>query len=207
MIIVINLTDASKRVLVDYGNGKNRKGEGVWFNSINLDDNIKAALVRFHAFTGNDYVWLIFKRGKQGCFKVMKVWWIYQWFQIAWRGLGVKCRTHSCIGKFRMSFILTQRYRYQQSLKANVWLKVCERRKSHRSITFATLPVDIISAHLALQLCRMDLEMFFTQCSRVPKHHGWMENGGIVWVDDAFPDNIVDILVEEILMKEASNLN
>ena len=27
--------------------------------------------------------------------------------------------------------------------------------------------------------------------------NGWMENGEIVWVDDAFPDNIMDILVGE----------
>ena len=59
MIIAIRLIDASKCVLVDYGNGKNRKG--VWLNSIDLDDNIRAALIGFHAFTGNDYVSLFFK--------------------------------------------------------------------------------------------------------------------------------------------------
>ena len=70
MIIAINLIDSSKCVLVDYGNGKNRKG--VWLNSVDLNDNIRAALIGFHAFTGNDYVSSFFKRGKQGCFKVMK---------------------------------------------------------------------------------------------------------------------------------------
>ena len=70
-MIAISLTDASKRVLVDYGNGKNRKG--VWLNSIDLDDNIRAALIGFHAFTGNDYVSSFSKRGKQGCFKVLKL--------------------------------------------------------------------------------------------------------------------------------------
>ena len=69
MIIAISLIDASKRVLVNYGNRKNRKGEGIWLNSIDLDDNVRAALIGFHAFTGNDYVSSFFKRGKQGCFK------------------------------------------------------------------------------------------------------------------------------------------
>ena len=69
MIIAISLIDTSKRVLVDYGNGKNRKG--VWLNSIDFDDNIRAALIGFRAFTGNDYVSSFFKRGKQSCFKVM----------------------------------------------------------------------------------------------------------------------------------------
>ena len=70
MIIAISLIDTSKRVLVDYGNGKNRKV--VWLNSIDFDDNIRAVLIGFHAFTGNDYDSSFFKRGKQGCFKVMK---------------------------------------------------------------------------------------------------------------------------------------
>ena len=69
MIIAISLIDTSKRVLVDYGNGKNRKG--VWLNSIDFDDNIRAALIGFRAFTGNDYVSSFFKCGKQSCFKVM----------------------------------------------------------------------------------------------------------------------------------------
>ena len=67
MIITMSFNDTFKRVLVDYGNGKNRKG--VWLNSIDLDDNIRAALIGFHTFTGNDYVSSFFQRGKQGCFK------------------------------------------------------------------------------------------------------------------------------------------
>ena len=70
MIIAISLIDTSKHVLVDYGNGKNKKG--VWLNSIDFDDNIGAVLICFHAFTGNDYALLFFKRGKQCCVKAMK---------------------------------------------------------------------------------------------------------------------------------------
>ena len=70
MIIAISLIDTSKYVLVDYGNGKNRKG--VWLNSIDFDNNIGAVLIWFHAFTGNDYASSFFKRGKQGCFKAVK---------------------------------------------------------------------------------------------------------------------------------------
>ena len=62
MIIVISLIDASKRVLVEYGNDKNRLG--AWFNSIDLGDNIRAALNGFHTFTGNNYILSIFMRGK-----------------------------------------------------------------------------------------------------------------------------------------------
>ena len=115
MIIAISLIDASKRVLVEYGNGKNSLG--VWFNSIDLDDNIRAALIGFHTLTGNNYVLSIFMRGKQVCFKVMKQRdEAINAFRLLGR-LGVERRAHSCIGKFCMSFIQIQRYRYQQSLK------------------------------------------------------------------------------------------
>ena len=47
MIIAISLIATSKRVLVDYRNGKNRKG--IWFNSIDFDKNTRAALIGFHS--------------------------------------------------------------------------------------------------------------------------------------------------------------
>ena len=70
MIIAIRIIDTSKPVLVDYGNGKN--SIGIWLNSIYLDDNIRAALIGFHAFPGTDFVSLFFKGGKQSCFRLMK---------------------------------------------------------------------------------------------------------------------------------------
>ena len=51
---MIRHIDTSKRVLLDYGNGKNK--QSLSLNSIDLNDNIRAALTRFHIFTGNDYV-------------------------------------------------------------------------------------------------------------------------------------------------------
>ena len=38
---------------VDYGNGKNRKG--IWLDTLNLDDNIRAAPIGFQTFTGKSY--------------------------------------------------------------------------------------------------------------------------------------------------------
>ena len=89
-----------------------------------MDDNIRAALIGFHTFTGNNYVLSIFMRVKQACFKVMKQRdEATNAFRLLGR-LGVERRAHSCIGKFCMSFIQIQRYRYQQSLKEIIWQKV-----------------------------------------------------------------------------------
>ena len=175
MIIAIRLIDSSKHVLVDYGNGKNKKG--VWLNSIDFDDNIGAVLIWFHAFTGNDYASSCFKRGKQGCFKAIKR---CEEFINAFRLLGedwvLKSELIVALESFACHLHGIQRYRYQKSSEKNVWQKVCERRKSHWSIIVVTLPVHIISAHIALQLCCKDLEVFLNQCSRVPRHHGeWLD--------------------------------
>ena len=59
--------------------------------------------------------------------------------------------------------------------------------------------IHIVFAHVALELCPKGLEIFPNQCSQVPKHNGefWIENGEIVWVDDAFTDHYMENLVDE----------
>ena len=69
LVLAVALLD-SNRVYLDYGRGKLRRG--FWLNSITMDDQLKRALVGFHAFTGNDYVSSFFKKGKQMCWKAMK---------------------------------------------------------------------------------------------------------------------------------------
>lgn len=50
--------------------------------------------------------------------------------------------------------------------------------------------------------------MFLTQISQVLNimKNYWMENGEIVEVDDAFPDNIMEILVDEDFDEESMEL-
>ena len=69
LVLAVALLD-SNQVYLDYGRGKLRRG--FWPNSITMDNQLKRALVGFHAFTGNDYVSSFFKKGKQMCWKAMK---------------------------------------------------------------------------------------------------------------------------------------
>ncbi|KAG1661142.1 hypothetical protein GQR58_021587 [Nymphon striatum] len=62
LVLAVALLD-SYRVYLDYGKGKLRRG--FWLNSISMDDQLKRALIGFHAFTGNDYVSSFLKKGKQ----------------------------------------------------------------------------------------------------------------------------------------------
>ena len=45
----------------------------------------------------------------------------------------------------------------------------------------------------------------YVKCSSIMKNY-WMENGEIIEVDDAFPDNIMEILVDEDFDEESMEL-
>ena len=62
--------------------------------------------------------------------------------------LGVERRAHSCIGKFCMSLIQIQRYKYQQSLKEIIWQKVSVRKK--KSWTYHCCLLDSPDRHILL---------------------------------------------------------
>ena len=64
------LYEFKDRVFLDYGSGKNRKG--CWLSNIKMSTSERAALISFHAFTGNDYFSPFFRKGKSVCWKVMK---------------------------------------------------------------------------------------------------------------------------------------
>ena len=73
-----------KIVFLDYGSGKNRKC--CWLNNIKMSTSEKAALIAFHAFTGNDYLSSFFRKGKSVCWKVTKQ---HVKFETAFKLLGI----------------------------------------------------------------------------------------------------------------------
>ena len=69
MVIAFSIIRSdSDRLYVDYGSGQHRKG--LLLNRIGLSDTDKDAMIGFHAFTGNDYV---FRKGKTTYRKTMKL--------------------------------------------------------------------------------------------------------------------------------------
>ena len=56
-----------ERLYIDYGNGKNRKV--INLADIIMNENEKDALLRFHAFSGNDYISGFSRKGKSSGWK------------------------------------------------------------------------------------------------------------------------------------------
>ena len=69
VLCVSLLSDESDRVHIADGSGKNMKTYKL--SNIIMDDEIRLALVGFHAFTGNDYASSLFGVGKKRAFSLM----------------------------------------------------------------------------------------------------------------------------------------
>ena len=70
MIILLQLTSSLERVFLDYGTGKNRVS--IKLSDVILPDIDKSCLIGFHAFTGNDFISSVFRRGKLQCWKTLQ---------------------------------------------------------------------------------------------------------------------------------------
>ena len=46
--------------------------KNIRLSSIIFEDEIINSLIRFHAFTGNDYISSFYRKGKAACFKILK---------------------------------------------------------------------------------------------------------------------------------------
>ena len=83
----------------------------------------KMVKIRIDLLFVNDYVLLVYRPGKQACFKVMKQRnEAINAFRLLGR-LGVECRAHSCIGKFCLSFIQIQKFQISTKSKTNCLTK------------------------------------------------------------------------------------
>ena len=63
-------TEKLDKIYLDYGTRKASKFLKI--ASIDMYDEHKSSLIGFHAFTGNDYVFPIFRKSKKACWKVLK---------------------------------------------------------------------------------------------------------------------------------------
>ena len=70
MLFLNVLLENPEKILIDYGCGYSRKI--LQLSSIDVSDEHKQALVRFHSFTGNDYISSFFRKSKCHCWQVVE---------------------------------------------------------------------------------------------------------------------------------------
>ena len=59
--------------------------QGIWLSEMKLYEDERKSLLGLHAFTGNDYISLFFRKSKFLCWKIMK---LSDKFKIMFRNLG-----------------------------------------------------------------------------------------------------------------------
>ena len=69
VIMLSLIVNQCERVILDFNKGKDRKA--VRLSDVDMSTEEKAALIGFHAFTGNDYVSAFFKKGKGAFWKIL----------------------------------------------------------------------------------------------------------------------------------------
>ena len=186
------------RVYYDYGNGKNRMG--TWLSDVNLQENYRSSLIGFHAFTGNDYVSSFFRKGKQWC----------------WKKMISEEKFVQCFIEFGDSWVLSE------EIKANLELFVCKLFSSKKAsvnevrlemftkkhtaqnkvIDLSNLPPCQSSLLLHMERANFVAAMWklsihaHVECPEIA-HHGWNTDGSIRWVEETFPDDIVELILDE----------
>ena len=62
--------EKAEQIYIDYGTGKSHKI--LKLGSVDMSNELKSALIGFHAFTGNDYVSSFFKKSKKHCWHLLE---------------------------------------------------------------------------------------------------------------------------------------
>ena len=69
MIVLLQLLSNQDRIIIDFGNGNNRKAS--FLRNIEIEEDLKV-LIGFPSFSGNDFISSFFGKGKQLCWKTME---------------------------------------------------------------------------------------------------------------------------------------
>ena len=191
------MVNYQNRVFLDYGTGNHSKG--LWLCDIELSDSEKECLIGFHVFTGNDYISSFFRKGKRACWKIIeknpKFIEVFALLSSSWSpqdevydGLGeYVCRLYG-YKKKDVNYVRHQLFECTYSGEDKIidlsLLPPCRsslRLHSFRATAVAKIwnDTDQRTVHLP------DLTL-----------HGWNEDFRIRWFDDAFPQNVIDILMD-----------
>lgn len=203
IVLALALLDADKqqRVVYDYGTGKTRKK--IMLDSYTLPENHRAALIGFHAFSGNDYVSTFFRKGKVLCWRLMiKDGKFLELFQNLGDELDVDRNLVTSIEHY-----VCQLYGCVKSVTSVNEARVDLFRKKHlkdnKVIDLSMLPpclpsleIHIKRANYIAWIWKKSLEPIIS----VPEFdkHGWTHLGDIQWTSgDPFPSEIEDLLLND----------
>ena len=198
VLAVSLLFDFKEKIFLDSGSSGNRRL--IHLASFELPDDYRAALIGYHAFTGNDYVSSFFTKGKKKCWNKLKE---DPKYVQCFSSLGTRespseeqlqtLEEYVCV-LYSTKLKNVNDARYQLFKRKNELYK--------KSIDLALLPP--CQAVLNLHSKRANFEAYLWKQTlnsmiNVPNYveNGWDANCEIFWLEQEFPDDIADILFEE----------
>jgi len=207
-VLAVSLIDTPEGIYLDYGNGKNRKG--VWLHHVSISDNMKKSLIGLHAYTGNDYVSSFFRKSKQACCKILKT---NESFIYAFIDLGQNWDLSDELFESLEEFTCNL-YGYKKKDINKVRKMMFDKKytKEGKIIDLASLPpcrsvlyINSLRANYVAKIWKSSLTNQFI----VPtiQDYGWEQNGEITWVQEMFPKDIKDILLDSCYDEEDTELD
>ena len=192
--------DADKnRIIIDNGTGKARTP--IFLGSLDLSPSRCSALIGLHAFTGNDYVSCFFRKGKDACWNVLEK---YQKYESCFASLGSGATLSDEIFNQLQEYVCLLYSRKTKNVNEARWqLFKQKHEKENKIIDLESLPP--CEAVLRLHTKRANAVAYLWRRAADPlvefpplEENGWMPDGQIFWIEDAFPDDIGDLLTDEI---------
>ena len=198
VVLGISLFPENPKVFIDNGTGQSRKM--LWLGGFELSNSRRNALIGFHAFTGNDYNASFFRKGKKVAWKSLTK---YSKFEDTFSELGNSHELDSSLISKLEEFVCYL-YGYREKSIDRVRFEMFEKKSRCQN----KVP-DLAS---------------FPPCHKVLLHHskrsnaiayiwkhslsanidypeinecGWELDGSIHWVDECFPFEVEEILVDD----------
>ena len=195
------------RTYIDYGNGKGRRG--IWLKDLSsVTDDLKTTLIGFHAFTGNDYISSFFRKGKKMCWNIMKK---DPSFINAFNRLGENWDIEqddailSTIEKYVCYLYSQKKEDSVNVVRYNLFDKKYDKEK--KVIDMSLLPpcrsvlmLHIKRANYVAKLSKSALISWINP--RDILDNGWNQDGSIYWVNEIFPQEVEEILVDPSFVAE-----
>ena len=199
MVLAVTLIrNSCEHLFIDYGCGKNRRA--IQLSNITMSEREKDALLGFHAFSGNDYISAFFMKGKA----------------VGWKCVQKKERFIEIFSEFGNTSDLNQTvlslleeyvcnlYGYNGGNLNSTRRKIFYKRVSHRKKApdVALLPlchsVFILHVRRALFVANM-WRSTPTAWLELPEitDFGWEADGTPEWIEEAFPDDIYELIQTE----------
>ena len=197
------LQNYKSRLFIEYGSGSNKKW--CWLKDFVLNESNYGALLGLHAFSGNDFVPHFLEKKKLKCWEILQK---FSKFEDCFCQLGAEWDLSDSFFNELEEYVCNLYGHGVKNINKVRWLLFQKKHaKENKVIDLPALPAcrNVLRTHseradFVAKVWRSSLENKINEESFV--NHDWDEYGNIWWIDQAFPDDINGIFVNNLYNDE-----